>query len=159
LTQYVDAYGGPMWNVQLAATTLTVLPVLAVFLVAQKQFVQGLAHTGLQEESRRSALPGGLGAGARPSDREAPAADHGQRRPGGEPGTLLLHDRPAGGRRNERARRVGHDVAARVVRDRVHAGPAEVRAARDDPRALDACAGVAADVDRRGARVVVHSGA
>ncbi|SKC58770.1 carbohydrate ABC transporter permease [Krasilnikoviella flava] len=48
LTQYVDAYGGPMWNVQLAATTLTVLPVLAVFLVAQKQFVQGLAHTGLK---------------------------------------------------------------------------------------------------------------
>lgn len=48
LTQYVDAYGGPMWNVQLAATTLTVLPVLLVFLVAQKQFVQGLAHTGLK---------------------------------------------------------------------------------------------------------------
>lgn len=48
LTQYVDAYGGPMWNVQLAATTLTVLPVLAVFLVAQRQFVQGLAHTGLK---------------------------------------------------------------------------------------------------------------
>ncbi|WP_437583240.1 carbohydrate ABC transporter permease [Paramicrobacterium sp. CJ85] len=48
LTQYVDAYGGPMWNVQLAATTLTVLPVLAVFLVAQKQFVQGLAQTGLK---------------------------------------------------------------------------------------------------------------
>jgi multiple sugar transport system permease protein len=37
-----------MWNVQLAATTLTVLPVLAVFLVAQKQFVQGLAHSGLK---------------------------------------------------------------------------------------------------------------
>ncbi|MFI2489911.1 carbohydrate ABC transporter permease [Promicromonospora kroppenstedtii] len=48
LTQYVDAYGGPMWNVQLAATTLTVLPVLAVFLLAQKQFVQGLAHSGLK---------------------------------------------------------------------------------------------------------------
>lgn len=48
LTQYVDAYGGPMWNVQLAATTLTVLPVLLVFLVAQKQFVQGLAHSGLK---------------------------------------------------------------------------------------------------------------
>ncbi|MGV8978170.1 MAG: carbohydrate ABC transporter permease [Cellulomonas sp.] len=48
LTQYVDAYGGPMWNVQLAATTLTVLPVLAVFLVAQKQFVQGLASTGVK---------------------------------------------------------------------------------------------------------------
>ncbi len=48
LTQYVDAYGGPMWNVQLAATTLTVVPVLLVFLFAQKQFVQGLAHTGLK---------------------------------------------------------------------------------------------------------------
>jgi multiple sugar transport system permease protein len=48
LTQYVDAYGGPMWNVQLAATTLTVLPVLVVFLVAQKQFVQGLAQTGIK---------------------------------------------------------------------------------------------------------------
>ncbi len=48
LTQYVDVYGGPMWNVQLAATTLTVLPVLAVFLVAQRQFVEGLTHTGLK---------------------------------------------------------------------------------------------------------------
>jgi multiple sugar transport system permease protein len=48
LTQYVDAYGGPMWNVQLAATTLTVVPVLVVFLFAQRQFVQGLAHTGLK---------------------------------------------------------------------------------------------------------------
>lgn len=48
LTQYVDAYGGPMWNVQLAATTLTVVPVLLVFLLAQRQFIQGLAHTGLK---------------------------------------------------------------------------------------------------------------
>lgn len=48
LTQYVDAYGGPIWNVQLAATTLTVLPVLAVFMLAQRQFVEGLAHTGLK---------------------------------------------------------------------------------------------------------------
>jgi multiple sugar transport system permease protein len=48
LTQYVDAYGGPMWNVQLAATTLTVIPVLVVFLFAQRQFVEGLAHTGLK---------------------------------------------------------------------------------------------------------------
>lgn len=48
LTQYVDAYGGPIWNVQLAATTLTVIPVLIVFLVAQRQFVQGLAQAGLK---------------------------------------------------------------------------------------------------------------
>ena len=31
LTQFVDAYGGPMWNVQLAAASLTALPVLVVF--------------------------------------------------------------------------------------------------------------------------------
>lgn len=48
LTQYVDAYGGPIWNVQLAATTLTVIPVLIVFIAAQRQFIQGLASTGLK---------------------------------------------------------------------------------------------------------------
>jgi len=48
LTQYVDAYGGPIWNVQLAATTLTVVPVLVVFIFAQRQFIQGLAQTGLK---------------------------------------------------------------------------------------------------------------
>lgn len=48
LTQYVDAYGGPMWNVQLAAASLTALPVVAVFVFAQRQFVEGLAHTGLK---------------------------------------------------------------------------------------------------------------
>jgi multiple sugar transport system permease protein len=48
LTQYTDAYGGPMWNIQLAAATLTALPVLIVFIMAQKQFVEGLAHTGLK---------------------------------------------------------------------------------------------------------------
>jgi len=48
LTQYTDACGGPMWNIQLAAATLTALPVLIVFVIAQKQFVEGLAHTGLK---------------------------------------------------------------------------------------------------------------
>lgn len=48
LTQYTDAYGGPMWNIQLAAATLTALPVLIVFVLAQKQFVEGLAHTGIK---------------------------------------------------------------------------------------------------------------
>lgn len=48
LTQYVDPYGGPMWNVQLAAASLTALPVLIVFVIAQKQFIEGLAHTGLK---------------------------------------------------------------------------------------------------------------
>jgi multiple sugar transport system permease protein len=48
LTQFVDAYGGPMWNVQLAAASMTALPVLVVFVIAQKQFVEGLAHSGLK---------------------------------------------------------------------------------------------------------------
>lgn len=48
LVRYADAYGGQMWNVQLAAATMTALPVLLVFIVAQKQFVEGLANTGLK---------------------------------------------------------------------------------------------------------------
>jgi multiple sugar transport system permease protein len=48
LTQYVDVYQGPMWNIQLAAATLTALPVLIVFVFAQRQFVEGLAQTGLK---------------------------------------------------------------------------------------------------------------
>ncbi|RMB83900.1 sugar ABC transporter ATP-binding protein [Streptomyces shenzhenensis] len=48
LTRFTDAYGGEMWNTQLAAATMTVLPVLVVFVVAQRQFVEGLAHSGLK---------------------------------------------------------------------------------------------------------------
>lgn len=48
LTQYTDAYGTQLWNIQLAASATTVLPVLFVFVVAQRQFVEGLAQTGLK---------------------------------------------------------------------------------------------------------------
>ena len=48
LTRYTDAYGGQLWNVQLAAATMTALPVLVVFVIAQKQFVEGLAQSGLK---------------------------------------------------------------------------------------------------------------
>ncbi|MFM2475296.1 carbohydrate ABC transporter permease [Burkholderia cenocepacia] len=48
LTRYTDAYGGQMWNTQLAAATMTALPVLVVFVLAQRQFVEGLAQTGLK---------------------------------------------------------------------------------------------------------------
>lgn len=48
LTQFTDAYGGALWNVQLAAATMTALPVLIVFVIAQRQFVEGLAHSGLK---------------------------------------------------------------------------------------------------------------
>jgi multiple sugar transport system permease protein len=48
LTQFTDAYGGPAWNVQLSAATMTAIPVLVVFVIAQRQFIEGLAHTGLK---------------------------------------------------------------------------------------------------------------
>ncbi|GGM27538.1 MULTISPECIES: carbohydrate ABC transporter permease [Micromonospora] len=48
LTQFVDIYGGPMWDVQLSAASMTAVPVLVIFVLAQRQFVEGLAHTGLK---------------------------------------------------------------------------------------------------------------
>jgi len=37
-----------MWDVQLSAATLSAVPVLVVFVIAQRQFIEGLAHTGLK---------------------------------------------------------------------------------------------------------------
>lgn len=48
LTRYVDQFGEPMYNAQLGATSLTVIPVLLVFLFAQRQFVESLARAGLK---------------------------------------------------------------------------------------------------------------
>ena len=48
LTQYQDGYGEPMYATQIGATALTVVPVLIVFLFAQRQFVEGLARTGVK---------------------------------------------------------------------------------------------------------------
>lgn len=49
LQSFTDPITGiPIWNVQMAATTLSVFPVLLVFFVAQRQFVQGIAGTGIK---------------------------------------------------------------------------------------------------------------
>lgn len=49
LQSFTDPITGiPIWNVQMAATTLSVIPVLLVFFVAQRQFVQGIAGTGIK---------------------------------------------------------------------------------------------------------------
>jgi multiple sugar transport system permease protein len=48
LTQYQDNYGEPLYNTQIGATALTIIPVLIVFLFAQRQFVEGLARTGIK---------------------------------------------------------------------------------------------------------------
>lgn len=48
LTQYTDAYGSHLWKIQLAASVTTVVPVLIIFIVAQRHFMEGLAQTGLK---------------------------------------------------------------------------------------------------------------
>jgi len=48
ITRYQDFYGEQMWTTQLGAASLTVIPILVVFLFAQKQFVQGLTQGGLK---------------------------------------------------------------------------------------------------------------
>lgn len=48
LTHFTDYYTGPQWNVQLAASTVITVPILIIFVIAQKQFIEGLAHTGLK---------------------------------------------------------------------------------------------------------------
>lgn len=48
LTHLDDYYTGPEWNVQLAASAVITVPILIVFVFAQKQFIEGLAHTGLK---------------------------------------------------------------------------------------------------------------
>src|SRR5690606_21445041 len=46
LTQFTDVYGGPMWNTQLAASTMAAVPILIVFAFAQRQVVEGPALSG-----------------------------------------------------------------------------------------------------------------
>jgi multiple sugar transport system permease protein len=47
LTQYVDVTSYPVYQVQMAATTLSMLPILIVFVFAQRQFIQGIARVGI----------------------------------------------------------------------------------------------------------------
>lgn len=43
-----DRYGDPFWEIQLAATTLSVIPMIVVFVVAQRHFIQGFASVGVK---------------------------------------------------------------------------------------------------------------
>lgn len=45
---FADAYGFPLWGVQMAASTLSILPVLIVFFLAQRFIVQGFARVGIK---------------------------------------------------------------------------------------------------------------
>lgn len=48
LDQYTDVDGTPFYALQMAATTLSILPVLVVFLLAQRQIIEGIARSGLK---------------------------------------------------------------------------------------------------------------
>ena len=44
---FADSYGFPIWEVQMAASTLSILPILVVFLVAKRYIIQGFARAGI----------------------------------------------------------------------------------------------------------------
>jgi multiple sugar transport system permease protein len=48
LSNFSDAYGLPLWHLQMAATSLAVIPVLAIYIIAQKHIVQSFAMSGVK---------------------------------------------------------------------------------------------------------------
>jgi len=48
LNNYNDPYGLPLWHLQLAATTLSVIPIFVVYLIAQKQVTNTMALSGIK---------------------------------------------------------------------------------------------------------------
>ncbi|TIU14132.1 MAG: carbohydrate ABC transporter permease, partial [Mesorhizobium sp.] len=47
LSNFNDSYGLPLWNLQLAATSLAVVPILIIYLIAQRQIVESFALSGV----------------------------------------------------------------------------------------------------------------
>jgi ABC-type glycerol-3-phosphate transport system permease component len=47
LSRFTGMYGATLWNLLMAASLVTVLPCILVFLFAQKYFVRGIVTTGL----------------------------------------------------------------------------------------------------------------
>ena len=48
LNNFNDPYGLPLWHLQLAATTLSVIPILLVYLFAQRQVTNTMALSGMK---------------------------------------------------------------------------------------------------------------
>ena len=48
LTNFTDPYGTPLWHLQLAATSLAVVPILIVYLIAQRQIIESFAMSGVK---------------------------------------------------------------------------------------------------------------
>ncbi len=49
LQQFKAQHGGTEWALLMAASTVVVLPVIIIFFLAQKTFVQGITMTGIKE--------------------------------------------------------------------------------------------------------------
>lgn len=48
LANFNDSYGLPQWNLQLAATTASVLPILLVYIIFQRKITNAMAFSGLK---------------------------------------------------------------------------------------------------------------
>jgi multiple sugar transport system permease protein len=48
LGNFTDIYGAPIWNLQLASTTLASLPILIVFIIFQKHIVNAMVSSGVK---------------------------------------------------------------------------------------------------------------
>lgn len=48
LSNFTDAYGLPLWHLQMAATSLAVIPILIVYIAAQRQIVESFALSGVK---------------------------------------------------------------------------------------------------------------
>lgn len=48
LSNFTDAYGLPLWHLQMAATSLAVVPILIVYIIAQRQIVESFALSGVK---------------------------------------------------------------------------------------------------------------
>jgi multiple sugar transport system permease protein len=48
LSNFTDPYGLPLWHLQLAATSLAVVPILVVYIVAQRQIMESFAMSGVK---------------------------------------------------------------------------------------------------------------
>jgi len=48
LSNFTDAYGLPLWHLQMAATSLAVIPILVVYITAQRQIVESFALSGVK---------------------------------------------------------------------------------------------------------------
>jgi multiple sugar transport system permease protein len=45
---FSDFLGQPIYTLQMAATTMSIVPVVVIFLLAQRHIVEGIARSGLK---------------------------------------------------------------------------------------------------------------